>query len=124
MSDYSPVETKPQYRRFRIKSCDASSEQRITVLGRIRLKDHYSDNDLIPFDNIYALTTAAQSIYSNYNDNVEVAAAKDNTLVTLINRENEHKRVQNGQPIEVFTPLSPGSIVNIVGSFNSFYRYK
>lgn len=110
LSDYSPFEVKPQYRRYRLKT-RCSEYARVTVLGRIRLKEYYADNDLIPFDNLYALSLAAQAVYSNYNENPESAIARDTQLRDIINRENESKNVNNGKPIEVYIP---GAIKNIV----------
>jgi hypothetical protein len=113
LSDYSPFEQYPKYRRYKIKIACAPNA-RVEVLGRIRLKEYYSDNDLIPFDNLYALSLAAQAIYSNYNNNPETAIAKDTQLRDIIIRENETKNVNNGKPVEMFVPLAGGSIKNII----------
>ena len=86
----------------------------VAVLGRIRLKPNYADEDLIPFDNLFAITLAGQAINAQNNDNMEVAQAKDTKLETVLSKENEYKRVNNGQPIEVYVPLSGGVIRNIV----------
>lgn len=117
LSDYSPNEEVPSYRRFRLTSRTCGNCVKVTVLGRIRLKAFYADSDIIPFDNLYALQLAGQACNKNYNDDAQGAQAKDATLQEIIARENEHKRVQNGQPIEVFTPTSAGAIQNIIGNF-------
>jgi hypothetical protein len=117
LSDYSPVEEKPAYRRFRLSSrCNPTGNNslKVSILGRIRLKENYADTDRIPFENLYALSLAAQAINSQYNDNLPAAQAKDATMQDIITRENEYKRVQNGQPMEVFVPLSMGAVRNIV----------
>lgn len=114
LSDYSPLEEKPSYRRYNITSRNCGSLVKVTVLGRIRLKAAYADTDYIPFDNLYTLTLAAQAINANYNNDVPTASAKDKMMQDIITRENEYKRVQNGSPVECFQPLSAGAIKNIV----------
>lgn len=117
LADYSPYTINPRFRRFRLKSgCDSGSVfSKVSVLAKIRLKDKYADDDLIPFENRYALKLAAQGVHADYNDDVEVARAKDMKLMTVLERENSHKRMQNGQPIEVYKPTAGGAIQNIVG---------
>lgn len=113
MSTYGPNEEIPAYRRFKITSpCGPCIK--VTVLGRIRLKENYSDQDVLPFDNIEALNLAAQSINSDYNFDSNTAAAKQNAMQASIDKENEYKRVNNGSPIEIFMGNSPGLIKNIV----------
>lgn len=114
LADYSPLEENPQYRRFKITTRNCGGSVKISVLARIRLKDNYADTEVIPFDNIYALSVAAQGVQAQYNGDSEVAQAKDTIMQDLITRESEYKRVNNGQPIEIFRPLSGGSIINIV----------
>lgn len=117
LSDYAPLEEKPSYRRFRIRSSKCGNCVKVSILGRIRLRAAYADTDYIPFDSLYTLELAAQAVNANYNNDVATAGAKDKMMVDLITRTNEYKRVQVGQPIEVFHPTSPGAITNIVGGF-------
>lgn len=114
LADYSPVEEKPAYRRFRINSPNCGEFMKVTILGRIRLKESYLDNDFIPFENLYTLHLAAQAINANYNNNADLAKAKDATMSDIISRGNEYKRVTNGQPVEFFMGTSAGRIQNIV----------
>ncbi len=114
MSDYSPVEERPSYRRFRIVNRSCPSVARISVLGRIRLKPAYSDSDIIPFDNLYSIEVAGQAINAEHNGDLQTSRAKDGFMQELITRESEYKRTGGGQPIECFKPLSGGSIKNIV----------
>lgn len=113
LSDYSPLETAPSYKRFRLKSRCAGLVK-VSVIGRIRLKPQYTDMDYIPFDNVYALNLAGQTINSQLNNDVQIAQAKDGALQDIITRENEFKRVQNGQPLEFYQPISAGAIKNII----------
>jgi hypothetical protein len=114
LSDYSPNEQIPQYRRFRLTTRKCDNVLQVSVLGRIRLKESYVDDDILPFDNLYAISLAGQTVHAQGNDNVQVAQAKDQTLQDIITRENEYKRVQPGSPLEVFVPLSAGNIRGIV----------
>lgn len=114
LGDYSPAEEAPGYRRFRISIPSCPSVAKVSVLGRVRLKSAYADSDLIPFDNLYAIEIAGQQVNSMYNDNLEAAVQKDNFLQSLINREATYKKVNNGQPIEVFHALSAGTIQGLV----------
>lgn len=114
LADYSPGEEKPSYRRFRLTSPKCGPSVKVSILGRIRLKDSYADNDIIPFDNLYALELAGQSINANFNDNPDMAKAKDAFLQDSITNEGEYKRVQNGQPVDIMFLTSAGAVRNIV----------
>lgn len=115
LASYSPFEEKPGYRRFKLSNKYYSSTVKVSVLGRIRLKEKYADNEIIPFDNTYTLALAAQTIQAHANNDIEVAANKDRALVSLIERENKYKKINNGKPIvDVFFPTSGGSIKNLV----------
>lgn len=114
LADYSPGEELPSYRRFRLTNPNCSSSVQVSVLGRIRLKDNYADNDVLPFDNLYALELAGQSINANFNDKPDLAKAKDAFLQDSIINEGEYKRVQNGQPVDIMYMTSAGAVKNIV----------
>lgn len=116
LADYSPLEERPSYRRFRLTTPCAKPYYKVSVLGRIRLKEKYTDTDYIPFNNLYALSLAGQAVNANFNQNPDRAMAADKQLVDIIERENEYKKVQNGQPMEYFLPLSGGAIGNIVNT--------
>lgn len=111
LSDYEPYETNPSYQRARIISQPCPSICAVSVLGRIRLKDHYSDSDVIPFDNIFLLDVAGQTIQSMYNTDVASAVTRDQFAEKLIETEGNYKKVNNGQPVEIFQPLSAGRIM-------------
>lgn len=114
LADYAPGEETPSYRRFRLTSPSCNSTAQVSVLGRIRLKDSYADNDLIPFDNLYALELAGQSINANFNDQLDLANAKDKLLQDTVAMESEYKRVINGQPVDIMFMTSAGAVKNIV----------
>lgn len=115
LSDYSPLEQQPSYRRYQLTSPCSDTNVKVSILGRIRLKEFYADNDYIPFDSLYSLQLAGQAVNSNFNNDPATAQAKDKMMTDMISRENEMKRVNNGQPIEVYIPTSAGAIRNIIG---------
>lgn len=114
LADYSPVEEVPTYRRFKLNIPNCPEYAKITVIGRTRLKQAYADSDRIPFDNLYNIEVAGQQIQANGGNQLDSAIQKDNFLQTLIERENLHKKVNNGVPIEVFYPTSAGSVKGII----------
>lgn len=113
LSDYSPIETLPSYRRFKLTT-KCANPCKVTILAKIRIKENYSNNDLIPFDNYYALQVGAQSVNAQYNNNVDVAQVKDQLLTNLLESENAYKRVQPGTPLSVNPTTSGTSIRGIV----------
>lgn len=106
LADYDPYEQTPSYRRIKILSPECPPICRVSVLGRIKLKEHYADEDLIPFDNLYLLQVAGQTVNAMYNSDTQNALAKDQYVKGLIETEGTYKKVNNGQPMEVFRPLS------------------
>lgn len=123
LSDYSPLEQVPGYRRYKLTSDNCNGCKKVDVLARIRLKEAYSDNDRIPFETLFTLRLAAQRINAEVNNDLQQAAAKDAAMTSMIEREQAHRRVQNGQVIEFFYGTSAGKIKNIIGTgFRSFRR--
>lgn len=118
LADYSPLEKLPAYRRYRVRSEKCHACVKVEVLGRIRLKESYVDNDRIPFENITTLQLAAQAINAHFNaqnpNDVQVAQAKDASMVNVITREANYKKPNTGQPIEIGYITSAGSIRNIL----------
>lgn len=114
LAEYAPSEEKPAYHRCKL-TMRCPHIARVSIIGRIRLRSFYADTDYIPFDNIYLLDLAAQTVNANFNDNVQLSQAKGKMMEDVLNKENEFKRVNNGQPIEIAFPQSGGSIVNIIG---------
>lgn len=115
LADYSPLEQLPAYRRYRLTSPCAGQRHKISVLGRIRLKEKYVDNDLIPFENIVAINMAGQAIQEAKNRNLGVAIASASIGSQSVENENSYKKPDVGQPVEVFLPMSGGSIPSING---------
>jgi hypothetical protein len=121
LSDYDPYEETPSYRRIRLLSCNYAT-CRVSILGRIKLKDYYADEDLIPFDNVYLLQVAGQTVNKMYNDDIQTALAKDQYVKGLIETEGNYKKVNNGQPVEMFRPLSGGAVMDARRAGRRLYR--
>lgn len=115
LSDYSPLEEVPAYRRYRLTDPRCVTRVQVTVLGRIRLKEKYVDNDIIPFESIYTINMAGQTINLSQNRALDLAQASGNMAADMIEKENSYKKPENGQPVEYFLPLSGGAIQNTVG---------
>jgi hypothetical protein len=113
LSDYAPFEEIPRYRRFRLTS-KCPDSVKVTVLGRIRLKEYYADNDILPFENHYALVLAAQGMQSNENNDIQTATAKDAMMTNVVSRENSSKQINNGTTVEMYKPLSMGSLKTLL----------
>lgn len=110
LADYSPSEEIPSYRRFRLTTPRCSPNARVGVLGRIRLRPSYMDNDLIPFDNLLAIELMGQSINQQLNNNIDQAMATNKMYETVIQKENSSKKTGSESIVEVFYPLSGGRI--------------
>lgn len=122
LSDYTPLEENPTYRRYRLTTPNCGPFVQVSILARIRLKNAYADSDKIPFENRLAIETAGQGINASFNNDMQTAGAKDQFMNSLIDREQQHKRVQSGQSINVSQVTAPGRIINIVnpGGFGGF----
>lgn len=118
LSDYSPGEEAPSYRRFKlnIPECQYGCSK-ISIIGKTRLKPFYADTDRIPFDTTYNVEIAGQQVKAQTSDQLDTAKAADSFLQELLERETSHKSLKNGKPIEVFYPTSGGTIKNIVRRF-------
>lgn len=121
LADYSPLETVPGYRRYRLTDPCCPERLKISCLGRIRLKDNYADNDLIPFENIWAIDMAGQTVNSAGNKDMQTAVASAQFAANSIENENSYKKPDNGQPMEVYIPMSGGAIPNINGGGGGFF---
>ena len=115
LSEYAPSEETPQYRKLKIVSPCDHRYAKVSILGRIRLKENYADSDLIPFDNIHALTLAGQKVNAEATGNVQVAAYKGQAVADMVNKEQDFKKTTTGQPVEISGPTVGGSIMNIFG---------
>lgn len=121
LSDYSPLEEIPQYRRYRL-TVRCRENAIVNVLGRVRLRENYADSDVIPVENISALKTAAQGIQLRLNTNYELAVAADKVVGGLLTEENQYKKDGSSTPINVHFATSPGTIRNVLNPFRRTFR--
>lgn len=112
LSEYNPFDTAPSYRRFNLTH-PCADVCKVTVLGKIRIRSKYADNDKIFFDNILNIRTAAQTVHNIANSKIDAAAAYDTALQTNIERENMYKKPAQSQPIRMNRITSGSSIRNI-----------
>lgn len=116
LSDYTPYEENPAYRRYKLTYPCRNRIVKVFVLGRIRIKDRYADNEFIPFDNLLAIRLAGQRVNAEGTGDVQTAQAKEGSLQEIIAKESSYRKpTAIGQPIEMFALTSGGAIKNIVG---------
>lgn len=119
LSDYTPLDEHPTYRRYKLTASNCCPYAQVSILARIRLKDNYSDLEKIPFENLVAIEMAGQFINSNFNNDLQSAGAKLQLMDNVIQREQMHKKVQTGIPINVSSVTGPSRVRNIVGNIGS-----
>lgn len=122
LSDYSPVDTAPSYRRFKLNVPNCPDYAKVSIIGRTRLKDHYAENDRIPFETLYNVEVAGQQVKAQSTNQSDLAKTNDSFLRDLVERDAGHKNINNGKAIEVFYPTSGGTIKGIVRKYG-FGRY-
>lgn len=115
LADYTPYEENPSYRRYRLTGPYAGRTVKVSVLGRIRIKDRYANNEFIPFDNLLAIRLAGQRVHADVIGDVATSQAKDALLGKIIMQETTYKKPATSQPMEVFPMMSGCAIKNIVG---------
>jgi len=113
LAEYTPQDEKPLYRKFKIISRNCAPIVHVSMLCRVRLKDNYHDNDITFFDNSLAVILASQRVQSEVNMDSENANYKNQAVVDILNKESDYKKI-NGSPVDVYHPLSGGSIRNII----------
>lgn len=109
LADYPPSMERPMFKKWIISLKDCPSLALIDILCRIKLKDNYSDNEIVPFDNELAVILGAQQWQAEVNNDVQVAAAKDQKVGTILDREAGYKK-KSGSPLDIYHQLSGGSI--------------
>ena len=113
LGEYRPGDQHPSFRRFRVIGKQCRDWFKVTILGRIRLYDSYSDNDVIPFTNIRALKLMAQQLQNEDNNELEAAQYKNARIEQTLNDENNYKRTPS-QPVDHIQVVSAGNIFNLI----------
>jgi len=114
LGDYSPLEKFPSYTQAKVLGCSCSTIVDVIVQGRIRLKEQYSDNDIVPFDDTNVIVFGAQSLQAEANNQIQVASYKDGKVDKMIEEDAGYQRVSPGTPVNTFAPLSGGAVKGIV----------
>lgn len=115
LANWSPLEEKPMYRKYRVVSRNCPPIVHITMLARVRLRDNYHDNEVTFFDNSLAILLGAQRIQAEVNIDLQTAAFKKQGVEDILEKEAGYKKKPGG-PVDMYFPLSGGSIRNIVSS--------
>ena len=113
LGEYRPKDVHPSFRRFRILGYNCKSWFKVTILGRLRLFDSYSDNDLVPFCNIRAIKLMAQQLQNEDNNELEAAQYKNARIEQTLNDENNYKRTTS-QTVDHVHVVSAGNIHNLI----------
>lgn len=116
LADWTPNETRPEYRTYSVIASDCPEIAHISMLCRVQLKDSYSDNEFTLFENSLAIMLAAQRLQHELNDQVDVAGYKRQALTDILEKEGGYKK-QSGKPLDVFHIMSGGSIKNSVRGY-------
>lgn len=114
LADYTPYEENPSYRRYKLTGRHTNANVKVTILGRIRIKDRYANNEFIPFENLLAIRLAGQRVHADVISDSAGSQAKDTLLNKVIMQELNYKKPAVSQPIEVFPLMSGGAIKNII----------
>lgn len=113
LGEYRPKDIHPSFRRFRVLGGNCKEWYRVTILGRIRLFDSYSDNDIVPFSNIRAIKLMAQQLQSEDNNELDAAQYKNARIEQTLNSENNYKRTTS-QTVDHVHVVSAGNIFNLI----------
>ena len=113
LAQFRPTDTRPSFTRYRLLLGDCKRCYKVTILGRVQFLDNYSDNDIIPITNLRALKLMAQSIQSQDNDDIQVAAAKEQFTANTINNENQNNRTPQA-PVDFFYETSGASMKPLI----------
>lgn len=112
IADWSPNETRPSYRRFKlIRRC--AEIVHVSVLCRVRLRDTYHENELTLFDDYTSIILAAQRLQSEVGNDIATANYKRQAVEDVLDKAAGYRKI-SGSPVEVFFPLSGGSVRNII----------
>ncbi len=113
LADYAPSDEHPLYRKFIVNSTECANIAHLSMLCRVKLRDSYLDNELTFFDNALAIQLGAQRIQGEVNNDAATANYKRQAVEDILEKEAGYKKI-SGSPIDIFFPLSGGTIRNIV----------
>lgn len=117
LAEFSPFETRgvfkrvyvPEVRRIYDRAFNNLSSYSdcgvcLTILGTVRVKNHYDDNELIPFDLSHNFKVVAKALHNMANagnsDEFNVGRAQKNEVIKDLNKEHGRK-TSSGNPLNV-----------------------
>lgn len=116
LAEYSPLEEIPMYKRFKVNHarCAKGKYTHVSILGRIRLKENYTDYDVVPFESTIAIKLAAQRLQSEDSNDIQTANYKKEALKEMIEAGAEFKKTPGDMSVDIFADLSGAAIKNII----------
>lgn len=105
IATYEPAEERPQYRRYRVPTCDAEDTQTVVALCQRRFVDVRDDNDPLPVENINALRDAMQSLQFRAQNDIERSNEYLAAALAVLSKEKRRE-----QPTHTYPPMmhAPG----------------
>lgn len=110
LSYYDPNQTIGRFKRAKVSGLNG--QEVVTILGRVQVRENYSDNDIVPVTNMSAIIRLAKSRQSEENNNLEAAAFSMQRAEKNINDANEYKRTGQDDPFDVIAVTAPSGIQN------------
>jgi hypothetical protein len=112
LAEYTGYEETPEYRRAKL-TLQCPKYAKVSILGRIRLKPFYHDNEVIPFDSINGLVRIAQTLNALESGNMQNAASMQQFVDREVKQVKDYNRVGSNQPVDTTVFTSPGAIKNV-----------
>lgn len=112
LGEYRPTDKHPSFRRFRIPHAQADCCVEVSVLGRVKILEHYHDNDILPVTSLSSLKRMAMAMQAERNNNFNAAAYHEQGAMRSVDSENQYYRTGE-DPFDFNLDLSPGSNENL-----------
>lgn len=110
---YAPTENVGAFKRARILGVSDSCCHKITILGRVKVREWYADDDVVPVSDIGTLRLLAQSKQSVDNNNLQAADFKYRLTKDKIESTNSYARVSENS-FDIIHVSAPGAIKTII----------
>lgn len=93
LATIDPTVEVPTYRRFQLKAGGAKDCcHKLSILGRVRIRQNYAPNDIIPCENLRLLMTVAQELQYSLRGDFEKAGGAFRYNEALMKGHNEYSR--------------------------------
>lgn len=114
LGQYRPDETLPSYRRFRVVGLGCDKCAKVSIIGRLRILDHYHDNDILPVTNLTALRELAMSEQDSENGKIQDSAFRWKKAGSIIENENEYRKTGQESGWDIGWETSPANMENLI----------